>query len=167
MQIVTIGYEGATPEAFDRALLQAGVQMVVDVRAMAISRRKGFAKTALRSRLASLGIDYLHLKGLGDPKPGREAARAGDFVLFQRIFGAHMRTSEALADLAILKDLVTRQTVALVCYEANATECHRTVVARTVASSHDCEIVHLGLSGGTRIERRRADYRVGEGLAAA
>lgn len=167
MQIVTIGYEGATPEAFDRALLEAGVEMVVDVRAMAISRRKGFAKTALRDRLASHGINYLHLKGLGDPKPGREAARAGDFARFQRIFGAHMRTCEALADLAILKDLVARQTIALVCYEANATECHRTVVARAVASSYDCEIVHLGLSGGARIERRRADHRAGEGLAAA
>lgn len=167
MMIVTIGYEGATPEAFDEQLIKAGVRLVVDVRALAISRRRGFAKTALRDRLAVNGIGYLHLKGLGDPKDGRDAARAGDFGRFRRVFSAHLRTQEAQADLEVLREVANRQRVALVCYEADATHCHRSMVARALASNEDFEILHLGVSGGQRIERRRADDCSGEGLAAA
>jgi hypothetical protein len=93
MMLFTIGYEGATlPEVIGR-LRAAGVEVVVDVRAVAASRRAGFSKTVLRESLAAEGIGYEHVRALGTPKPGRDAAarraswRGGDLA------GAHARRS--------------------------------------------------------------------------
>ena len=141
--ITTIGYEGACPANFDAALAGAGVDLVVDVRAVAISRKAGFSKTALSERLRDRGLQYVHLRGLGDPKPGREAARAGDMALFRRIFGAHLATADAKADLARLQVLAATKTVALLCYEADAEGCHRSIVAKLVANAGNLSILHL------------------------
>jgi uncharacterized protein (DUF488 family) len=167
--IATIGYEGATPEAFDAVLERAKVDVVVDVRAVAISRRRGFSKTALSERLRSIGLDYVHLRGLGDPKPGREAARAGDMALFRQIFGAHMATDIAQVDLEALRSLVVDRKVALLCYEANAADCHRTIVANAIAKLGNLTILHLKVEQGRTVTggRARTDNHSGEGLAAA
>lgn len=98
-ELLTIGYEGATPQGFDATLTAARVELVVDVRAVAASRRQGFAKSALSDRLAHAGIRYIHLRELGDPKPGREAARAGRWAEFRAIFSAHLNTPDAAFDL--------------------------------------------------------------------
>jgi len=167
--IATIGYEGAAPEAFDATLKRAGVELVVDVRAMAISRRPGFSKSALSDRLQRQGLDYVHLRGLGDPKPGREAARAGDMTLFRRIFREHMQTAIAQADLGILRRLAGEKKVALLCYEADADACHRTIVANHVATRGNLSIIHLRVNEGRTADggRSRADHYSREGLAAA
>jgi uncharacterized protein (DUF488 family) len=75
--LATIGYEDATVQRFQDALRDAGVELLVDVRAVAGSRRPGFAKTKLAANVGEIGIDYLHLRGLGTPAEGRAAARAG------------------------------------------------------------------------------------------
>jgi uncharacterized protein (DUF488 family) len=167
-ELLTIGYEGSTPDAFDAALGAAGVELVVDVRAVAASRRRGFAKTALSCRLADTGIRYIHLRELGDPKPGRDAARAGRWADFISIFSAHLATPEASLGLARLSELAVQQRTALLCYEADAALCHRTIVAEWVA--RDCELVvaHLQaapLTGGKH-ERDRAGRHPGESSAA-
>ena len=82
----------------------AGVKRLLDVREAPISRRKGYSKTALAAALAASGIDYVHLRGLGTPKPGREAAKAGDRAGFLEIFQRHMTSPEAHADLARAED---------------------------------------------------------------
>jgi uncharacterized protein (DUF488 family) len=97
--IRTIGYEGATVGAFTAALAQAGVELVLDIRAAPISRKKGFSKNQLAAHLAEAGIAYRHLRGLGTPKRGREAARAGDLETFEQVFREHMTGPEALLDL--------------------------------------------------------------------
>jgi uncharacterized protein (DUF488 family) len=74
--LMTIGYEASQPDLFDATLLRRGVEVLVDVRAVALSRRRGFSKRALAERLEQQGISYLHLSNLGDPKPGRDAARS-------------------------------------------------------------------------------------------
>ena len=75
--LATIGYERATLDDVIGRLKRAGVEIVLDVRAVAASRRAGFSKTLLSGSLKAAGIDYLHLRALGTPKPGRQAARAG------------------------------------------------------------------------------------------
>lgn len=169
MTITTIGYEGASPEAFDAALTAAGIDLVVDVRAVAISRRPGFSKTALSDRLRRHGVDYAHLRGLGDPKPGREAARAGDMLLFQKIFNEHMVTPSAQTDLKALRALVSDKRVALLCYEADAAGCHRAIVANAIAKPGNLAIVHLRVEQGRTANggRSRTDDHSREGLAAA
>ena len=51
MRIFTIGYEGATVAEFLSALQRAGVERVIDIRAIANSRRPGFSKNSLRASL--------------------------------------------------------------------------------------------------------------------
>jgi uncharacterized protein (DUF488 family) len=167
-ELLTIGYEGSTPETFDAALTAAGVQLVVDVRAIAASRRRGFAKTALSARLTDAGISYIHLRELGDPKPGRIAARAGQWSKFRSIFFAHLTTPEAMDGLVRLSELAVRQRTALLCYEADAAQCHRTIVAERVALGCKMVVAHLQASpramGG--YERDRTGGHFGEGRAA-
>src|SRR4051812_24045601 len=104
--IATIGYEGTTVPDFLRALQDAKVDLLVDVRAVASSRRPGFAKTALAANLADAGIEYLHLRGLGTPSDGRAAARAGRHAEMHAIFRQHLATPNAQTDLAALAELV-------------------------------------------------------------
>ncbi|TAN54890.1 MAG: DUF488 domain-containing protein, partial [Rhodospirillales bacterium] len=86
LELFTIGYEGSSIEDFMATLLLANIRTLIDVRDLPISRRPGFAKKALAGALEKVGISYVHLKGLGDPKEGREAAKANDLEEFIRIF---------------------------------------------------------------------------------
>lgn len=165
-ELLTIGYEGSTPEAFDAALAAARVELVVDVRAIAASRRRGFAKTALSDRLADAGISYIHLRELGDPKPGREAARAGRWAEFLSIFSAHLAMPEAIGGLVRLSELAVRKRTALLCYEADAAQCHRAIVAERVARNCELVVAHLKASPcAGKYERDRTGRHSGEGRA--
>jgi uncharacterized protein (DUF488 family) len=168
MTIFTIGYEGAELDAFVRKLCEAGVQTVADVRAVAVSRRKGFSKTALSQKLASAGLGYVHYRDLGDPKPGREAARAGRMLEFRSIYAAHLATPAAQLQLAELSALAAKDRIALLCYEAEAAGCHRTMIAREIAKAHKAAIVHLSADNQSASDgRSRAYDHSCEGLAAA
>src|SRR5258708_28520130 len=99
MKLSTIGYEkAALPDVIGR-LKEAGVEVLIDVRAVASSRRAGFSKSVLAASLAVAGIDYVHLRDLGTPKPGRDAARKGHTGEMHAIFAAHME--EPAAQLAL------------------------------------------------------------------
>jgi uncharacterized protein (DUF488 family) len=142
--LATIGYEGATVPALLDALGAAGVQLLVDVRAVTSSRRPGFSKSRLAENLATVGIDYLHLRGLGTPAEGRAAARAGRFDELRTIFGEHMETLAAQADLEALADLVRAgRRVCLLCYEHDPAHCHRTMVAEALQPLVPIELHHL------------------------
>src|SRR5215213_8895758 len=105
MRIFTIGYEGATMGEFLAALQSAGVERVIDVRAVPNSRRPGFSKTPLRNALAEVGIDYVHLRALGTPAAGREAARAGRKAELKRIYAGQLETPQAIAEGAMMVEL--------------------------------------------------------------
>lgn len=126
--VFTIGYEGSDIDQLVQTLKAVGVKSLVDVRAVPISRKRGFSKNSLRDRLADEGIGYVHLRGLGDPKPGRNAAREGRMKDFRRIFTAHMKTAEAIADLRTLMDLAGDTATCLLCFERDHTCCHRSIV---------------------------------------
>jgi uncharacterized protein (DUF488 family) len=168
MFIATVGYEGCTPVDFDRTLSDARIDCVVDVRAVPVSRKKGFSKNALRERLEGAGISYLHLRALGDPKPGRDAARAGQWQSFRRIFFAHMETSAAQTELEQLRKLAAERRVALLCYEADHTQCHRAIVTALLAPKANMDVDHLRVvaRGGVSDAKGKGDYP-GQGLAAA
>jgi uncharacterized protein (DUF488 family) len=147
-RLFTIGYEDATPARLIGTLKDAGVTTLVDVRALANSRRPGFAKTALSAALAEAGIGYEHVKALGTPAAGRAAARAGRPAEMRRIFSAHLAGTEAQAALANLTDRVhsdraRRETLCLLCLEADPAQCHRTLVAEAVAATGGAAITHL------------------------
>lgn len=140
----TIGYEAATVRTFLNALEDAHIQLLVDVRAVAMSRRPGFAKTALSANAESIGIDYLHLRALGTPADGRAAARAGRHAEMREIFLEQLATPDAQAALDTLGDLVRAgRRVAILCFEAEPAHCHRAIVAAALAERMPLEIEHL------------------------
>jgi uncharacterized protein (DUF488 family) len=143
MILSTIGYEAATlPEVVGK-LRAAGVEVVVDVRAVAASRRAGFSKTVLRASLEAQGIAYEYLRGLGTPKPGREAARKGHVAEMEAIFAAHMATPEARDALALATAIARERPAALLCFEACASGCHRRIVADMIRHATGCEVRDL------------------------
>jgi uncharacterized protein (DUF488 family) len=142
--VATIGYEGATVPGFLAALKSEGVNLLVDIRAVASSRRPGFSKTRLAANVTEVGIEYLHLRGLGTPSDGRAAARAGHHGEMRRIFLEHLARPESQFELETLADLVRGgRRVCLLCYEADPAHCHRSIVAEALTALMPLEIHHL------------------------
>ena len=141
MKLFTIGYEGATVAEFLAALAEAGVERVIDVRAVPNSRRPGFSKTPLRNALAEAGIDYVHLRALGTPADGRAAARAGRHAELERIYEAQLDLPEAIVAAEEMKALAAERPSALLCYERDPAGCHRTLLWK--AALADAEIADL------------------------
>ena len=125
-RIFTIGYEGATQDELIAALAKAGVGRVIDVRAVPMSRKPGFSKNVLAAGLREAGIDYVHLKALGTPAEGREAARKGRFAEMERSYAAQLETLEAAAESARMIALAEETPSALLCFERDPAHCHRT-----------------------------------------
>lgn len=142
-KLATIGYETDTQGGMIARLKAADVQMVVDVRAVASSRKAGFSKTLLGNSLNAEGIDYVHLRPLGTPKAGRDAARAGRVDEMREIFNAHLEEPEAQVALAQAVDMAKAKRIALLCYEDDAACCHRQIVAARIRERLTCEVVDL------------------------
>mgnify|MGYP005864797509 CR=1 FL=1 len=142
--IGTIGYATATLPGLIERIAGEGVTLVVDVRAIAASRRPGFAKGQLAAGLAERGLGYLHLRDLGTPADGRAAARAGRHLRMRTIVEAHLTTIEAQAALALLAARVARgERICLLCLEADPRHCHRSIVAEHLARTTGADIRHL------------------------
>jgi uncharacterized protein (DUF488 family) len=142
-KLFTIGYEGCKPSDLFAKLQANGVGLLIDVRDVPISRKPGFSKTSLSQGLMDAGVGYLHLKSLGDPKPGRIAAREGRFSDFRRIFTAHMMTTAAQQALAEAVAAASKSVACLLCFEQDHTNCHRCIVADSMARSGKFNLVHL------------------------
>lgn len=142
--LATIGYEATTVSEFLKTLKEARVDLLVDVRAVAMSRRPGFAKSALTANLASVGIEYLHFRKLGTPADGRAAARAGKHAEMHRIFRQQLATDEAHEQLHALADLIrSGKRVAILCFEANPEHCHRRLVAQALEKMMPLQVSDL------------------------
>ena len=128
LKVYTIGYEGATMDSFLAALTRAGVQQVIDVRQLPLSRRPGFSKSSLAAALAERGIGYVHLKALGTPKPGRDAAKRGDHATLKTVYAGQLELPEAQAQAAQMRDLIAQRPSALLCFERAPGMCHRTLL---------------------------------------
>jgi uncharacterized protein (DUF488 family) len=127
--LFTIGYEGKTQPDFLDELEAAGVELVIDVRAVAASRRPGFSKTALANGLRERGIDYRHLRPLGTPAAGREAARKGRVAEMRAIYAGQLETPEAALAIEQALSEASGRRSALLCYEREACGCHRAMLA--------------------------------------
>ncbi|MCY4231888.1 MAG: DUF488 domain-containing protein [Alphaproteobacteria bacterium] len=168
--IFTIGYEGTDIDRFVRALKEDGVRQVADLRAVAVSRKAGFSKKRLDARLAAEGIRYRHFVSLGDPKLGREAARAGDFEAFRAIYGAHLSSASAQDGLLALVAAVRDTPTCLLCFERAPRTCHRAIVAQEVSRETGFRIQNLFAGVLERHERNIAGvqrHHPGESATAA
>jgi len=143
MKLATIGYEAAPQAAVIQKLKDAGVEVVIDVRAIAASRRAGFSKGLLSASLEDAGIGYVHLRDLGTPKPGRDAARKGRTAEMRAIFEDHLKEPAAQLQLAQAVEIARDRKAALLCYEAEACGCHRRIVAERMCEAVPFEVEDL------------------------
>jgi uncharacterized protein (DUF488 family) len=141
--LATIGYEMAPQARVIDTLKAAGVEVLIDVRAVAASRRAGFSKGLLSASLQDAGIDYIHLRELGTPKEGRIAARHGRTAEMREIYEAHL--AEPAAQLQLLKavEIASSRKAALLCYEADHRDCHRAIVAQRMQEAAEFDVEHL------------------------
>lgn len=139
----TIGYEGKTIDEFLAELDEAAVELLIDVRAVAASRRPGFSKTALAAALAERGISYLHLRALGTPRAGRDAARKGRIAEMHAIYEEQLQAPEAELAMAQADAAAKERHAALLCFEADASRCHREIVADRLAQRSGFSISNI------------------------
>jgi len=141
LKIFTIGYEGATQAELVAALQVAGVERLIDVRAVPLSRKPGFSKNVLKAGLAEAGIDYFHLKPLGTPPEGRKAARKGRHAELERIYAGQLDLPEAIVAGQEMLALAAESPSALLCFERDPATCHRSLLLTALAS--EAEVVDL------------------------
>ena len=141
--LATIGYESAPQAKVIDTLKAAGVEVLIDVRAVAASRRAGFSKGLLSSSLEDAGIQYVHLRELGTPKEGRMAARRGKTAEMREIFQAHMAEPAAQLQLAQAIEIAKGKKAALLCYEADHRGCHRSIVVEHMLEAADFAVENL------------------------
>lgn len=144
-ELLTIGYEGCTIDSVLTTLRDARVDLLIDVRAVAASRKPGFSKRQLAAGLDAVGIRYVHLQGLGTPKPGRDAVRAGHPERMEPIFREHMTSDRALAELAQARVLTREARACLLCFERDHNHCHRRLVAEMITVETGQVTTHLAV----------------------
>jgi uncharacterized protein (DUF488 family) len=143
MKLATIGYAIDPQAEVIEKLKAAGVEVLIDVRAVAASRRAGFSKGVLAASTAAAGVEYLHFRELGTPKEGRMAARAGRTGEMRRIFETHMEEPAAQLQLAQAVEIAKARKVALLCYCEEAAKCHRGIVAEMMCEAAGFEVENL------------------------
>lgn len=125
----TIGYEQSEPAEFLRRLQSHGIELVVDVRDMPLSRKRGFSRNQLQALLAAVDIEYLHVKPLGAPKEIRDPLRAGgSWWEYVKGYEAVLRANQTEVDN--LRRLAAEKRICLLCFERDPADCHRSLVAR-------------------------------------
>lgn len=130
-RLFTVGYQGRALDEMIAELMSAGVERLVDVRELPLSRRPGFSKTALGDALRAAGIEYVHVKALGNPKPNRERYWAGDIKGGAAVYRKHLNNGSRSA-LVELGDSLSEARACLLCFERDHTECHRDVIAEAL-----------------------------------
>ncbi|QKW50894.1 DUF488 family protein [Streptomyces buecherae] len=137
------GYEGRDIDSFVSSLLDNRIDVVADVRLTPISRKKGFSKTRLGQALAEAGIEYTHLRGLGNPKDNRAPFWEGRLDVGRARFRGVLRSEEAQTDLERLAEHARQSRVAVLCFEKDESRCHRQVVLETVRKRAAVPVIPL------------------------
>jgi uncharacterized protein (DUF488 family) len=130
--LCTIGYEGRSLDDLAEALVRNRVVRVVDVRQVPLSRKRGFSKSALAVFLSTRGITYVGARELGTPVAIRRQYKAtGDFETLAREYNAYLTTVDDR--VGELYQMAVDERCCLLCFERDATMCHRSLLADAVA----------------------------------
>jgi uncharacterized protein (DUF488 family) len=129
-------------DTFMSLLARHGIETLVDVRELPLSRKPGFSKTSLAHRLALSGRNYLHMADLGCPKAIRHRYRKDrNWPRYTDDFMSHLaQQSQAIGRLA---SLTAGSKCALLCFEADFNRCHRSMVAQAVQDHSGAQVEHI------------------------
>ncbi|MBW0450653.1 DUF488 domain-containing protein [bacterium M00.F.Ca.ET.228.01.1.1] len=142
MTVYTIGYEGLDIDGFTSLLAEYGIDTVVDIRELPLSRKRGFSKKALAGVLNLSGLEYVHMADLGCPKQVRDRYREdGNWKRYTEGFLKHLKRQKVA--IAELSELAGSSTCALLCYEADFNFCHRSMVANAVRDHCGADVAHI------------------------
>jgi uncharacterized protein (DUF488 family) len=142
MTVFTIGYEGIDIDTFMSLLVKEGIETVVDIRELPLSRKPGFSKRALAEALRENGLEYVHIVELGCPRPVRNRYREDrDWRRYVKGFMSHLKTQRTA--IAELSERAGSTKCALVCYEADHNFCHRSMVATAVQDHSGANVKHI------------------------
>jgi len=142
--LYTIGYEGLSSEEFMDKLKSKGIDVLIDVRAISNSRKNGFSKSQLKANLEYVGVSYFHFRSLGTTTNLRDLSdETENFNLFSKLYRDTLDSaSDIIGELSFL---ISENNCCLMCFEKEANQCHRSLVAEEVIkkSQSNVEIVHL------------------------
>jgi uncharacterized protein (DUF488 family) len=132
----TIGYEGSSFEGYLNRLIKNNVKTLVDVRRNALSRKYGFSKKTLSGALNNLGIEYIHIPELGIASEKRQ--NLNDDKDYEQLFDSYeknelQKNEKALEQL--FQIFLDRKRVAITCFEAHSSMCHRGRIAKALSHS--------------------------------
>ena len=142
--LFTIGYEGTNINTFIANLHDNNIEYIIDVRALPLSRKPGFSKSKLSQRLQSENIQYKHLGELGTPKNIREELKLSqDYPTFFKRMNIYL--SDKQDSIEIAYNHVMNNTCCLMCFEKNASQCHRKIIAEKIkaANGNGLQIKHI------------------------
>jgi uncharacterized protein (DUF488 family) len=144
MDIFTIGYEGETIEQWIERLSNADITVLIDIREKAISRKKGFSKTALKEHLEKNNIKYIHYRNLGSPSEIRkQLMEDNDYITFFDEYDKYLLEQED--SLKEIVDIFKDGRPCLMCFEKNHRQCHRNSVAKRLEEIYPkkVRVMHL------------------------
>ncbi|MGD1237279.1 DUF488 family protein [Mycobacterium seoulense] len=141
--VMTVGYQGREVDQLVEDLSVAGVEIVVDVRLTPLSRKPGLSKTKLAEALRWAGIGYVHLPQLGNPRDNRAAYRNAEAHAVRRFRGL-LESPDARDAVDHLRELASRNVIALLCFERDPEQCHRALIIEAMAADNpDLDIHHI------------------------
>lgn len=150
--IFTLGYQQRTIRQFVELLLEASVDVLIDVRETAWSHKPGFSKRALDAALAAVGIEYLHARFAGNPKRLRASASShADCLARYAAYLGENRSIMRELDQVISKYLEAGRRVCLTCYERHPGDCHRGILAARWSAKGRRRVNHLATDGCPRL----------------
>jgi uncharacterized protein (DUF488 family) len=151
--VFTIGHSRHHPDKFIGLLIDAGVDVVVDVRSIPASRFAPWSGAkVVRKTLAAAGIDYLYLgKNLGG-KPRDKKLQTDGRPDWDKIRAA----PGFAAALDEIVRLAATKTQALMCAEADPDRCHRGLLLAPELAARGVSVIHLLADGGRLDHRPRA-----------
>jgi len=144
MTLYTTGYQGQNVIDFIAGLSQKDIGAIIDIRENPVSRKPGFSKSALSTKLRDAGVEYYHFQELGTPKPLRNyLSEKGDYEVFFQNYRNYLREfRDSLDDLI---DIGSKKRICLMCFEKDPHTCHRKIVAELIKeyAGKNVDVVHL------------------------
>ena len=139
--VYSLGYEQSRPEEFAARLAEAKIDMLIDVRAVPLSRKPGFSKNQLAAALMVIDVEYKHVVRLGAPREIRDALRdGGTWAEYERGYQAHLANCEP--EVQALLDLAAERAICLLCFERDPAVCHRSLIAQRMADKRPGLVIH-------------------------
>lgn len=142
--LFTVGHSSTSAEELAAKLEAHGVRVLIDVRRYPSSRRyPQFNRPALAEMLAGRGLRYLHEEDLGgyrEPFAGspNTGLPEGAFRGYADHMGSHAFRGALDRLLAQAAEMLT----AVMCAEADPTQCHRNLLADALVAQ-GCEVFHI------------------------